>query len=84
MVFSGEIDTQTASSWGPLVAETLSNSRAIVFPEAGHGALLFSKCARDVGEAFLENPEAEIDTSCVADLRLPYLMPDGTLRAVGQ
>lgn len=79
LVFSGEIDTQTASSWGPLVAETLPNSQAIVFPEAGHGALLFSQCARDIGEAFLEAPGSTIDTSCASDLRLPYLMPDGSL-----
>lgn len=78
LVFSGEIDTQTASSWGPLVAETLTNSQAIVFPETGHGALLFSQCARDIGAAFLESPEGEINTSCVADLRMPYLMPDGS------
>ncbi|WP_375551351.1 alpha/beta hydrolase [Rhodophyticola porphyridii] len=78
LVFSGEIDTQTASSWGPLAAETLTNSQAIVFPETGHGALLFSQCARDIGAAFLEAPEGEINTSCIADLRLPYLMPDGS------
>lgn len=78
LVFSGEIDTQTASSWGPLVAQTLTNSQAIVFPEAGHGALLFSQCARDIGEAFLEAPGRTVATSCVDDLRLPYLMPDGS------
>lgn len=79
LVFSGEIDTQTASTWGPLAAETLSNSQAIVFPEAGHGALLFSQCARDIGEAFLEAPGETVNISCVAELRLPYLMPDGSL-----
>ncbi|GGX67225.1 hypothetical protein GCM10007385_40390 [Tateyamaria omphalii] len=84
LVFSGEIDTQTSSTWGPLVAQTLPNSHAIVFPEAGHGALLFSQCARDIGEAFLEMPQSAVDTSCVADLRLPYLMPDGSFHKVAQ
>lgn len=82
LVFSGEIDTQTASSWGALAAETLSNSQSFLFPETGHGALVFSQCARDIGEAFLENPGANIDGSCVSALRLPYLMPDGSLHNV--
>ncbi|WP_299751816.1 alpha/beta fold hydrolase [uncultured Tateyamaria sp.] len=82
LVFSGEIDTQTASSWGALAAETLSNSQSFLFPETGHGALVFSQCARDIGEAFLENPGANIDGSCVSALRLPYLMPDGSLHSV--
>ncbi|MEL7282758.1 MAG: alpha/beta hydrolase, partial [Pseudomonadota bacterium] len=82
LVFSGEIDTQTASSWGALAAETLSNSQSFLFPETGHGALVFSRCARDIGEAFLENPGEDIDGACVADLRLPYLMPDGSFYSV--
>ncbi len=82
LVFSGEIDTQTAASWGELTAETLSNSQSFLFPETGHGALLFGQCARDIGEAFLETPSAAIDGACVADLRLPYLMPDGSFLAV--
>ncbi|NOC84524.1 MULTISPECIES: alpha/beta hydrolase [unclassified Ruegeria] len=82
LVLSGEIDTQTASSWGGLAADTLHNSQSFLFPETGHGALVFSQCARDIGEAFLENPGAGIDSTCVSDLRLPYLMPDGSLHSV--
>ncbi|WP_172299023.1 alpha/beta fold hydrolase [Pseudoruegeria sp. HB172150] len=78
MVFSGELDTQTAGSWGPETASHLGNARSVFFPETGHGALAFSQCARDIGVAFIENPEADIDTSCAQDLRLPYALPDGT------
>ncbi len=56
LVFSGKMDTQTATSWGPETARHLPRGQAIVFPEAGHGALAFSQCARDLGVAFIENP----------------------------
>lgn len=74
----GGVRSVVLDSVAPLAAETLPNSQAIVFPETGHGALLFSQCARDIGEAFLEDPDSTVNTSCVADLRLPYLMPDGS------
>lgn len=79
LVLSGELDTQTAASWGPEVARHLPNGNAIVFPESGHGTLLFSDCAQDIGVAFIENPESEINTTCVETMRLPFVLPDGTL-----
>ncbi len=54
LVFSGLMDTQTATSWGQETARHLPRAQAIVFPEAGHGALAFSQCARDLGVASVE------------------------------
>lgn len=79
LAMNGEIDTQTAYSWGAIAVETLSNGRNLVFPETGHGTILFSQCARDITEAFIENPDGELNTDCIADLRPPVMLPDGTL-----
>ncbi|MHA3976398.1 alpha/beta fold hydrolase [Halovulum sp. GXIMD14794] len=79
LVFGGELDTQTATSWAELTAATLENGRAIIMPETGHGALAFSDCALDLGVAFIDYPEAQLDTSCVQDLVPRFVLPDGTL-----
>ncbi len=76
MVFSGKLDTQTATSWGPETARHLPNGRSVVFPETGHGALVFSQCAIDIGVAFIENPAAELDTSCTEALKPKFILPD--------
>jgi hypothetical protein len=77
LVLSGLLDTQTAASWSPETARHLPRGQAIVFPETGHGALVFSQCARDLGVAFVENPEALVDTSCTKALTPAFMLPDG-------
>jgi pimeloyl-ACP methyl ester carboxylesterase len=75
LVLSGLNDVQTSWTWGPHVAESLTNARAFVFPEAGHGALLFSQCAVDLGVAFVEDPGQALDASCIEDLRPEFELP---------
>ncbi|MBF9030398.1 alpha/beta fold hydrolase [Rhodobacterales bacterium HKCCE3408] len=78
LVMGGELDAQTASSWVELTASTLPNAQSVLFPETGHGALVFSRCAIDLGVAFIENPGAELDFSCAEDLRPSFVLPDGS------
>ena len=40
--------------------------------------LAFSQCARDIGAAFIENPEATFDTSCADALAPAFILPDGS------
>ena len=77
---NGELDTQTAVTWGALAVENFSNATLVVVPEAGHGTIRFSQCAKDITAAFIEDPSVEVDTSCVETLRLPVMLPDGTMR----
>ena len=56
LVLYGWNDTQTSSGDAKDTAANLGNARALGFPEAGHGALIFSQCARDIGLAFVEQP----------------------------
>ncbi len=79
LVMQGTLDTQTAPSWGALMVESLPKGRLVVFPESGHGNLAFSQCAKDIGAAFMENPEVPLDTSCTTALVSAFLLPDGTM-----
>ena len=78
LVLQGAFDTQTAPSWGALMVSSLPKGRLVFLPESGHGTLAFSQCAKDIGSAFLENPEAPFDASCADALTPAFLLPDGT------
>ena len=78
LILLGTADTQTAISWGRHVAENLENGRSILFPETGHGAIRYSQCARDIGAAFFNDPEAEINTVCTEDLLPVFELPPDT------
>ncbi|MFZ5751599.1 MAG: alpha/beta hydrolase [Pseudomonadota bacterium] len=78
LVMQGAFDTQTAPSWGALMVSSLPKGRLVFFPESGHGTLAFSQCAKDIGAAFLENPEAPFDAACAQALTPAFLLPDGT------
>jgi len=78
LVLQGAFDTQTAPSWGALMVSSLPKGRLVFLPESGHGTLPFSQCAKDIGSAFLENPEAPFDASCAEALTPAFLLPDGT------
>ncbi|MBC2836682.1 alpha/beta fold hydrolase [Paragemmobacter straminiformis] len=78
LVMQGAFDTQTAPSWGALMVASLPKGRLVFFPESGHGTLAFSQCAKDIGAAFLENPEAPFDSTCTQALTSAFLLPDGT------
>lgn len=77
MVVYGLNDTQTSSADARHAAETLSRSQVIEVPEAGHGAIVFSQCVKDIGMAFIERPETPVDTACLASLKPKFVLPPG-------
>ena len=79
LVLNGLLDVQTSSKWGANAAETLGNSRNYVIPEAGHGTILYQPCANDISVAFINDPTAELDVSCIDDIRIDFVMPDDPL-----
>lgn len=79
LAIGGTNDTQTSWKWSALAAETLTNARTIIFPNAGHGASLFSDCGRDINAKFILDPAAELDLSCVNGLLPKFVMPDDPL-----
>lgn len=77
MVVYGLNDTQTSSVDARHAAETLSRAQVIEVPEAGHGAIIFSQCVKDIGMAFIERPETAPDTACLASLKPKFVLPPG-------
>jgi pimeloyl-ACP methyl ester carboxylesterase len=77
MVVYGLNDTQTSSFDARHAAETLSRAQVIEVPEAGHGAIIFSQCVKDIGMAFIERPETAPDTACLASLKPKFVLPPG-------
>jgi hypothetical protein len=76
-VLYGLNDTQTSSADAKDTAAHLGAARALGFPEAGHGALIFSHCARDIGLAFVERPDADLATACIDTLKPQWVLPRG-------
>ena len=79
IVFGGTNDTQTATSWARQAAEDVAGAQYVEFPNAGHGSIQFSQCAKDIAAAFVDNPEAEVNSSCTADLVPRFILPDEPL-----
>ncbi|MCA0873690.1 alpha/beta hydrolase [Seohaeicola saemankumensis] len=79
MLFTGTNDIQTATSWAEQAANNLVGSQFVRFPNTGHGATLFSQCARDVAAAFFDQPAAPVDPTCALGLVPRFLLPDELL-----
>jgi pimeloyl-ACP methyl ester carboxylesterase len=65
LVLAGEIDPITPPAWAFTTVESLSNGRPFVFPGVGHGVDRSSACARGLVAAFLDDPAAELDATCI-------------------
>lgn len=79
MVFTGTNDIQTATSWSEQAADNLVGSQFVRFPNTGHGATLFSQCARDVAGAFFDQPAAPVNVSCASKPMPRFVLPDDPL-----
>jgi pimeloyl-ACP methyl ester carboxylesterase len=80
LVAGGTNDTQTSWKWSQRAAETLPNAQVVIFPNAGHGASLYSDCGLDMNDRFILDPAAELDLSCVDALTPTFVLPDAPLR----
>ncbi|MEZ5812046.1 MAG: alpha/beta fold hydrolase [Rhizobiaceae bacterium] len=76
LAFNGLRDIQTSWRWGAVAVETLPNGRNYVVPEAGHGAIAYQQCPNDISVAFVNDPTAELDTSCIDGITVKFVMPD--------
>ncbi|MDU8946584.1 alpha/beta fold hydrolase [Ovoidimarina sediminis] len=76
MVFTGTNDIQTASSWAQHAKNSLVGSQFVRFPNTGHGATLFSQCAKDVAAAFFDQPNEPTNTDCKKDLIPTFVLPE--------
>jgi pimeloyl-ACP methyl ester carboxylesterase len=72
LILSGQHDPITPPVFAEIAASTLPNSTVVTFPGVAHGALLSTRtCPYDITWAFLRDPRARADTTCVAGLKDP-------------
>ena len=84
LVLAGDTDVQTPPAWSRSAADTLSGSQYVEFPRAGHVVVADGfDCSMELLVAFLDNPEAEVDRSCVEALPpVDYIVePDAGIAA---
>ena len=71
LVLAGSYDPITPPAGTEQVAEGLTNSTFILVDPAGHGVTGYNRCVARVELAFLDDPTAALDTSCVAAIAPP-------------
>lgn len=77
LVLNGAIDSNTPLENAQLAASTLSNSTVVAFPSTGHFAAHQGgdPCAASILSAFLIDPTATVDTSCIGAARPVATLP---------
>ncbi|MEM9179416.1 MAG: alpha/beta hydrolase [Pseudomonadota bacterium] len=73
LVAAGTVDPITPPYYGEAILPGLGNAQYVELPYTGHGALFSDHrgCGGDLWVAFVTNPEAELDTSCIASVPAP-------------
>ncbi len=64
LIFANRYDPVTPPEYGHLFMETLSNGQLLILDESGHGTGNL-ECKDRVITAFMDNPNAPFDTSCL-------------------
>ena len=67
LLLSGGFDWLTPPSWGREAAQTLGNSRNVVFRASGHGVVVQDVCAARLRDDFIEEPDPKRALPCRSD-----------------
>ena len=80
LLLSGGLDVSTPFVRSQLVADALPNATHVIFPGHTHDQLGgLSSCVEEVFTQFIADPEAELDTTCLATPDyLGFQLPDGS------
>lgn len=71
LLLSGDADPVTPPAYAASVAETLPNSRHLVLPGYGHGAIAAGCMPKVVAEFIREGSAASLETACVDEIQPP-------------
>jgi len=78
IVFSGRMDPITPFSSGEEIVAGLPNGTFVGFNDLGHG-VTSDPCAQEIAQAFLTDPEADLDATCaLPENRPPFVFVDGS------
>jgi pimeloyl-ACP methyl ester carboxylesterase len=83
LVLSGALDPVTPPAIGRFAASLAGQqARLVEFPHEGHGVVTASPCAALIWRAFLADPSAALDPSCVSESApLTFALPSPTAEA---
>ena len=76
LVLAGDNDPITPPAWSKAAAATLSHSHYFEFPWVGHGVLaagVWGSCSQSMASAFLTDPNAAPDSTCISDLKVFFV-----------
>jgi pimeloyl-ACP methyl ester carboxylesterase len=82
LILAGAYDLQTPVSWNKSAFVNLANGFFVEFPMSGHGVITYSECAEEVAAAFVADPVALPDTSCVAALKPVWVLPESQAKVI--
>ena len=84
LVLAGSLDPVTPPEWSRTTADNLTSSTYVEFPGHGHNVTAANPCAAALEAAFLDDPDSELDLSCVATAPGPsFVVPDDIYYAPG-
>ncbi|MEO1552403.1 MAG: alpha/beta fold hydrolase [Pseudomonadota bacterium] len=76
LVAAGTVDPITPPNYSRSIMSDLANGQYVEFPHTGHGALFSHApgCGQDIWLAFVRDPMAPLDTSCIAEVQAPQFL----------
>ena len=76
LVAAGTVDPITPPSYGQAILPGLAHAQYVEFPYTGHGALLSHSagCGGALWVAFVADPAAALDASCIAEIEAPQFL----------
>ena len=79
IVLQGSFDRPTPVYMGRRASRELENSTFILVPQKGHGTWSAGKgdCVGQIATAFIQNPRAKPDLSCLEARKSQWVLPDG-------
>ncbi len=84
LILAGRYDPITPPSWGQAAANKLSRGYYFEFSSAGHNVSHDNPCVEEIKQAFINNPMAVPDSSCIAVVPGPsFILPDDVAIAPG-
>ena len=77
LILQGAYDMRTPVYMGKRAARELSNSIYVLVPQQGHEVWTHSgDCVGSIATAFIQDPDATLDLSCLDKRRPSWALPD--------
>lgn len=76
LLLSGSFDPITPPAHAQRVAANLSRSQSVTFARGAHGQAFLLPCANQLISAFLDNPDARVQTACANEAAPVFYTPD--------